>query len=288
MKTVKGGYTYVDFDSDPNFGAAKRIMRLLKSGTGFTPRTLTEEGADNKPMSVAKAVDLTIRSADVDNGVGSAYEALKAAEDARTPLHFRFGLLGSSDFQMHSCDAAWNESVNANILSEVDAVIKKEGANSARLTCSDYIGPDIIMATAVVNNSLSGIAGSSFWFYTNQNRLAGQLQLLMSTTPNCANPVVTIDLPDLNLNTWYFVDYTFPASLNDTVVSIGLKSTNLFSPGTIFYIDDVRLRGGKIATVKNVPVHVLFEKNEAGKFNALKVTGVGFADTEANLYSNNF
>lgn len=96
MWIIKGGWSKVDFDYDELFANPTDITCLLKSGTSVSPATPTEEFADGKNRSTLKQMNMSIRSANVDNAAGSAYALLKAAEENYVPLAFRFYSIGDA------------------------------------------------------------------------------------------------------------------------------------------------------------------------------------------------
>ncbi|MBI2428735.1 MAG: hypothetical protein HYV29_08075 [Ignavibacteriales bacterium] len=287
MQTVKGGYSFIEFDSDPNFTAPKRIYKLLKTGTGFTPKTLTEEMADNKSAAVAKGVDLSIRSADVDDGVASAYAALKSAEEARTPLYFRLVHILGNEMMVHNCDAAWSEYVAPNATSQVQNDFKQEGTGSELLVFSGPVAGDALIASAIVDVDLTEVMVLKVWVSTWLAKAANDLKLMLADNVDW---IETIPLPALRAGRlWEDIPVVLlnPAALPD-IVSIGIKSAAGVGAPDRIEIDAIRGVKARVTILKDVIVNVIFEKNESGKFNAMKLTGVGFADSEANLLTNNF
>lgn len=287
MQTIKGGYSFIEFDSDPNFTTPKRIYKLLKTGTNFTPKSLTEELADNKPATAVKALDLSIRSADVDDSVGSAYAALKAAEEARTPLYFRLVHLLGEELMVHNCDAAWSEYVAPNATSQVQNDFKQEGTGSELLVFSGPVAGDAVIASAIVDVDLTEVMVLKVWVSTWLAKAANDLKLMLADNVDW---IETIPLPALKAGRiWEDIPVVLkdPSALAD-IVSLGIKSAVGVGAPDRIEIDAIRGVKARVTILNDVIVNVMFEKNEAGKFNAIKVTGVGFADSESNLYSNNY
>lgn len=288
MQIIKGGYSFVEFDTVATFVNPKRIDRLLKAGTGFTPKTLTEEFADNMPASAGKALDLTIRSANVDNAVGSVYALLKGYEEARTPIYFRFVKVLGEVLVIEDCEDAWDESADANITSAVDAADKKDGTNSVKLTAIGVVADEAVLATEVINNDLTTYKAITCWIKSSVAKVAGSYSLLLDNTANCASPLSILPFPALDAGVWTrCILVLLDPSLLASVASIGIKSTGL-AGGEIIHLDDVRASTGYISIINKVIPKVTFEKNEAGKHNAIKIVGEGFADSEANLLTNIF
>jgi hypothetical protein len=290
MLIIPGGYSFVEFDTVSTFTNPKRIESLLKAGTGFTPKTLTEEFADNKSRSAAKAVDMTIRSADVDNGVGSIYAALKAYEEARTPLYFRFVKLLNDDLLIEDCEDAWDEIVDGGVTSGVDAVNYKQGTKSVLLTVTGELIAETTLATEIIAKDLTGCKAVSCWVKHQYGALAGEFQLLLDNTAICASPLEQLNLPALPVNAWKrcILILSNPAALA-SLISIGFKAVNFIDVNfPAINIDNVRGVTGHVTVLNGIIPKVVFEHNEAGKHNAIKVMGEGFADTESNLLTTNF
>jgi hypothetical protein len=96
VEIIQGGYSSIEVASDEVFTDAKTISQSLKAGTFLQPGTDQVELADGKKYSEVKRMELGIRSADVDDGVDSAYTFIKTAEEASTPLYFRFRTIGGA------------------------------------------------------------------------------------------------------------------------------------------------------------------------------------------------
>jgi hypothetical protein len=288
MQTVKGGYSFVEFDTVSTFTNPTRIDKLLKAGTGFTPKTLTEDFADNTPGSAGKALDMSIRTADVDDAAGSAYALLKAAEEARTPMYFRFVRLLGEPLVVEDCEDAWNESVGTNMTSEIDATDAKTGMNSIKLTATGSVADGALLATEVIEKDLRLYKGLTCWAKSSTAKAAGALSLLLDDSASCASPLESMPFPALEAGVWTRCSFVFAAPVElGFLISIGVKSTGL-TVGQIIHIDDVRAVEGYVTVLNKIVPKVTFESNEAGKHNAIKITGEGFADTEANLMTTNF
>ena len=284
MKLIKGGYSQVFFDSDPAFSDPQYIAGLLKAGTFITPSTMTDEFADEKPGAAAKKFAIGIRSADRDAAV---LAALQAAEEARTPLQFAFCGLHPS-ILIHDCETAWDEYVDPNVNSDADLSIKKVGEASAHFESPGELSAGSIIATeAIPAIDLTRCKILSFWFWSDPPLGAGDIQLLLDNTANCASPLKALDLPAISGATWTKVNLSLgDASALSAVISVGLKTIAGFD-GQNLRIDDVRALAPHIV-VKNVIPRVEEELNEVGKFNALRIAGEAVGATESDCIEENY
>jgi len=281
MKIIRGGFSLIEFDSDANFTNAHEITALLKSGTSIVPKTPTEEFADGTNHAVLKEMDISVRSANVDNAAGSAYALLKAAEAAGTLLNFRYiGLSGG--ILIEDCEDAWDEQSVSGVTPTADADCKV-GSYSAKLAVDVSVSAGVILASeAIASLDLSGRKQISLWIKSSVTISANDLQLLLDNTANCASPLETLNIPALTANTWTKIALTLANPASDVaIISIGVKM--VVDKGAFnLFIDDVRAIADNVV-IKNVPAVVEFETNEYGKYNAMKVTGSGSASSESNL-----
>lgn len=144
---------------------------------------------------------------------------------------------------IHSCEAAWDELVDADATITADATYFKQGTKSAKfvvaanLAAGDIVGTDNFTAV-----DLSGCTKIGFWFRSSVALSAGDYQILLDNTAQCASPLESLDIPAVsagNVNTWLYMKINLAAASGDTaIVSVGLKCI-VDVPGT-FYIDDIR------------------------------------------------
>jgi hypothetical protein len=289
MQIIKGGYSFVEFDTVATFTNPKRIDQLLKAGTGFTPKTPTEEFADNTLGAAGKSLDLTIRSADVDDAVGSPYTLLKAYEEARTPLYFRFVRILGGSIVLHDCDSIWDILTIATVVNDSDAVDKKVGTHSAKFLAVTYVGNSNFAGQYMPGEpDLTPFKAIVCWVKTSAAKPAGELSLQIVNSDAFPPALAAMLFPALAAGVWTECILVFPdPSLLATADALMLHTAGL-AGGEVVRIDDVRALTGYVSIVNKVIPKVVFETNEAGKHNAIKIVGEGFSDTEANLLTTRF
>jgi hypothetical protein len=289
---IPGGLDLVEFSSEegafflnganPDSGVITEIDQLLKAGTSLTPESPTEEFANGKSYSAGKGKKMSIRSANVDDAAGSAYALLKAAEEARTALYFRFRN-SNRDLVIDDCEDAWNEQVVANVTSAIDAGDKKVGAASIKLTVGDPVAAGTILASESVNADLSIYSGATMWLKSSVATQKGDLQLVFGASQPCGDILAEIDVPALSAGQWTKCSFFFGMGLwlTDPTMSVGLKMV-VDLGAFILWGDDLRAIGNHIV-VRNLVPTAEFEQNELGKHNVLKVLSQGYAATEGDL-----
>ena len=145
------------------------------------------------------------------------------------------------DIQIENCDDTWAESVDEHVTSEIDTGDKKEGTASIKLTVADAVSANDILATEVITDTdLSDYSFIRLWIKSSIITSAGDLQLLLDDSANCASPIKSLDIPALAVDTWTQVDLDLgDASGLTAVVSIGLRYVTDLG-ACIIRVDDVR------------------------------------------------
>ena len=116
--TFKGGWSKVEYDSDPAFGTATEIPLVVKEATGITIETPSEELASGQEAAAGKKATVVVVSKDLTAAV---YTELIAAEAALTAIHFRFTGLNTVQ-----------KVVVKNVIPKVEYEFKPSGAIHAR------------------------------------------------------------------------------------------------------------------------------------------------------------
>lgn len=276
---IPGGFSAVEYSPDPNMVIVKEIGCELKEGTIFEPIEMTDELANGKDRQSGKGYNVNVRSAELDPAV---YTDLKSAEEAHTPLHFRYLAL-SPIVVIDDCEDAWNESVGANVTSTFDTVVKKRGSGSVKL--------DVAVGAVVGNLATEAISPSinltqrkqvSLWIQSSIALNAGDLQLLLDDTANCASPLETLNLPALNAGemTKVYLTLNAPANLS-AVISVGLKMA-VDKGAFVLNIDEILGVPANWILKSVIPQHVDNPATTA-KLHAKKIMGKNHGATEADV-----
>jgi len=286
MKLVNGGFSLVEFDSDPTFPNAYQITQLLKSGTSIIPKTPTEDFADGTKRGVLKQVAMSIRSANVNNGGGSAYALLKAFEIAYTPLWFRFSLLQAIGALIDNCEI-WDYTMPyAGVTTGLSSDCKV-GSHSGIITVADNASIGNLAAINLDNTVPLTGGYLKFWVKSSIAVAANTLRIWLYAGNNSNTPLGFVCLPALSAGVWTQVSPTIVITdSSQTLVNCYTIFQGVDLGAFTLQIDDFRF-GIPNIVVNNIIPSVDFEVNEVGKFNAMKVTGEGAAYLESNLFSLN-
>ena len=144
------------------------------------------------------------------------------------------------------CDTVWTG--GTGVTAEIDSSVLKEGSGSSKLTtAAEYVAGSVLGYHAVTSVDLSSATSIGFWFLSDSQINAGDIQLLLSDTAAVANPIETLDLPEIaTANIWQYValDLVNP-SLLTAIISVGLKATLTLDP-TIMHIDILEAGSGPL------------------------------------------
>ena len=254
------------------------LTDLLKDGTSIVPDTPVEDFADGAPRPAGKGYKISVRSANVDQ---TAFDALKAFELAQTKINFRF--LGLEPEQIIcDCEAAWSEYVQANVTSTLDNAVFQVGAGSAKLDVAAGSNTGRLATKAITSINFTARTEISLRIKSSIALNAGDLQLLLDDTAACVSPQETLNIPALSAGVWTKVNLTLATPANLTaVISVGLNMA-VDKGAFVVNIDDIRAVVSNTVIKGVIPV-VDQDPQQAGKFNATKVTGNAFSYQESGV-----
>lgn len=141
---------------------------------------------------------------------------------------------------LHSCDAAWDETVDSDFTATADTEFKKRGSASCKFVIGAGVGDGDFSTDSIDSADLSDKTTVEFWCYAATALAASDLALLLDNTASCASPLETILLPAILARTWTFVRLTLAnPELDTAIISIGLEY-NANSGANTIWLDDFR------------------------------------------------
>ena len=142
---------------------------------------------------------------------------------------------------IEDCEAVWTELVDSNVTATLDNLDYQVGQGSLQLAVTSGVSAGDILATEVISLDASDHIGVRFAIKSTVDTDAGDLQLLLSETAQCASATETLNIPALLANQWTAVevDYTGASSGRNVLISVGLKYTTDIGACTI-NLDDIQ------------------------------------------------
>lgn len=136
-----------------------------------------------------------------------------------------------------TCDGVWNELVDGDVTATADNEMKRQGSASNKFVLADGLGAGDIIATNLITGGAtdySRFTHVEFFIYSTVATSAGDLQLLLDDTAQCASPLETLDVPALTADTWTWVRVALAnPELDTSIISVGLKHTNDIGAATV-------------------------------------------------------
>ena len=145
----------------------------------------------------------------------------------------------SSD-EIHACESAFDESVDAQITATTDTEIKWRGNSSMKLTVDVSAGGSDLITDSITSLDISGHTHVEFWCRSTVATSAADIHILLDNTASCASAVETLALPALTANTDTFVRIALSNPRSDTaIISVGVRFT-VDKGASVFWIDDIQ------------------------------------------------
>ena len=140
---------------------------------------------------------------------------------------------------VRSCETTWSYS-DGNVTQST--VTGKVGTYAVRATVGAGAGTNtLLFADNFAAKDLSTYNAITLWFRSSVDTDAGDLQLLLDNTSDCASPLRTINLPHFDANKWKRVIVNYDDDLDagmPSIISIGIKQVTDIGACTLD-IDDI-------------------------------------------------
>ena len=179
------------------------------------------------------------------NGAGNGFTSIAIFPTAIIALevfqeHLYIGM--DDGVVIEDCEDAWNESSDADVTSTLDTGDFKVGSGSAQFVAAAGIGVNTLWATEAISAvNVSSADGIDLWIKSSIAVSAGDLEIHMGATADCASPTETLAVPTLTAGKWTRIHIEFATLSTDTaIISIGLYQTTDIGVATV-HIDNVEL-----------------------------------------------
>jgi hypothetical protein len=158
----------------------------------------------------------------------------------RLVLNEELTFKSAPELVLEDCEDAWDEQVVGNVTPTLDAADFKVGSGSAKLDIAAGASVGVLASEVIAIASLALYTHIALWIKSSVALDAGDLQLLLDETADCASPLETIDIPALSADTWTQIRIALANPSTDLVlISIGLKMV-VDKGAFIVHLDDIR------------------------------------------------
>jgi hypothetical protein len=304
------------FTSGNNDGALRRVSDFVESSTDLTVSpALSNSTATNDTYELweqcyhPNAIHDFINQAIIDT-TGQAYDPIEnpdmstaSSRQSHTGLHadgtaLRFDIPSNisiinhlyyrssvSFTRLHSCNAAFDETVDSDITASTDTQDKKQGTASAKFVVAGGASAGDIATDSITSKDISKYDYLECWVKSTVATSAGNLKILLDDSASCASPLETLSVPALSADTWTYVRMQLSnPELNTAIISIGLEYDADIGACQV-RLDDIKVVQNDSAVWEIFPKHLWKLDRSArdliitqdGKFAAgyslLKITG---------------
>ena len=191
--------------------------------------------------------------------------------------------------ELHSCNSAFDETVDSDFTVSVDTQDKKKGTGSNKFVIAVGASAGDIATDSIASKDISKYDYLEGWAKITRSSetaiSAGNLKILLDDSASCASPLETLDIPALTDDTWTFFRIKLGnPELDTAIISIGLEMDSDLGACTV-WLDDLKVVQNDTAVWQIFPKHLWrvdresrdLVLSESGKFEAgyalLKITG---------------
>ena len=191
--------------------------------------------------------------------------------------------------ELHSCNSAFDETVDSDFTVSVDTQDKKKGTGSNKFVIAVGASAGDIATDSIASKDISKYDYLEGWAKITRSSetaiSAGNLKILLDDSASCASPLETLDIPALTDDTWTFFRIKLGnPELDTAIISIGLEMDSDLGACTV-WLDDLKVVQNDTAVWQIFPKHLWrvdresrdLVLTEGGKFESgyalLKITG---------------
>lgn len=178
------------------------------------------------------------------------------------------------EHDIHMCEAAWDELVDGDVTAALDTSFNVEGSGCLKLTVAAGCDANDILATDSIDSlDISDCDQVEVWIRSSVALDAGDLQLLLDNTAQCASAVESLDIPATlaNTGTHHVISLANPES-DTAIISVGVKMVTDKGAFTL-YVD--RIKAVKSTSREYRELNPKYFELVKGSTNYLKLTTAG-------------
>jgi len=157
---------------------------------------------------------------------------------------------------LHSCNAAFDETVDSDITVTVDTEDKKRGTGSNKFVIAAGASAGDIATDSIASKDISKYDYLECWIKSTVATSAGNLKILLDDSASCASPIETLEVPALTANTWTYVRIALANPETDTaIISLGLEYDSDLGACQV-RLDDIKVVENDTADWVILPKHL--------------------------------
>ena len=157
---------------------------------------------------------------------------------------------------LHTCNAAFDETVDSDITVTVDTEDKKRGTGSNKFVIAAGASAGDIATDSIASKDISKYDYLECWIKSTVATSSGNLKILLDDSASCASPIETLSVPALSADTWTYVRMALANPETDTaIISIGLEYDSDLGACQV-RLDDIKVVQNDTADWTILPKHL--------------------------------
>jgi len=263
------------FTSGTNDGLFRRVSDFVESSTDLTVSpALSASTATNDTYELweqgyhPNAIHDFINQAIIDT-TGQAYDPVEDfslhadGNSLRYDVPSNISIINHlyyrssvSFTRLHSCNTAFDETVDGDIAASTDTQDKRQGTASAKFIVDGAATGGEIATDSITSKDISRYDYLECWVKSTVATSAGNLKILLDDSASCASPLETLSVPALTADTWTYVRMQLSTPELDTaIISIGLEYDAELGACQV-RLDDIKVVQNDTAVWQIFPKHL--------------------------------
>ena len=267
------GY-HVLFTESPNDGVLSRVSDFDEGDTDITVSPAVSATGSGESYELweqgyhPNAIHDFINQAIIDT-TGQAYDPIEDVSLHADGNTLRFDIPSNisiinhlyyrssvSFTRLHSCNAAFDETVDGDIAASTDTQDKKQGTASAKFIVAGAATGGEIATDSITSKDISKYDYLECWVKSTVATSSGNLKILLDDSASCASPLEELEVPALTADTWTYVRMKLSTPELDTaIISIGLEYDAELGACQI-RLDDIKVVANDSAVWEIFPKHL--------------------------------
>ena len=157
---------------------------------------------------------------------------------------------------LHSCNSAFDETVDSDFTVTVDTEDKKQGTGCNKFVIASGASAGDIATDSITSKDISKYDYLECWVKSTVATSSGNLKILLDDSASCASPLETLSIPALSADTWTYVRIKLAnPELNTAIISIGLEYDSDLGACQV-RLDDIKVVQNDTAIFQIFPKHL--------------------------------
>ena len=157
---------------------------------------------------------------------------------------------------LHSCNSAFDETVDSDFTVTVDKEDKKQGTGCNKFVIASGASAGDIARDSMASKDISKYDYLECWVKSTVATSSGNLKILLDDSASCASPLETLSIPALSADTWTYVRIKLAnPELNTAIISIGLEYDSDLGACQV-RLDDIKVVQNDTAIFQIFPKHL--------------------------------